>query len=219
MTENSENERLPYPKMDIDFLRREIRGKGVVQYTCKILTTIHYRVRYTCCFCGAENRDDEQAFELKNSVFAYDPTTRVEKEEQVIRNIKRQAGRQAAALREQDIAARKYELLGLKCRCARCGKKQPWSDFRPVSGVFARIRMPDPSLAVIASLLLLFAFVWLFSALPWAGAAIPVLLSVPSLAALVHNSRMRKKNLRLEEAFRPEIRIVYQSEDAAREER
>lgn len=216
-----ENKSLPYPKMDIDFNRDESHSKGGTQYYSEIRTRIHYLVQYKCCFCGAENRDDDQFFELKNTISAADPQTRIEKEEQVIRNIKNQAGRDAAAKREELIAVRSYDRLGLKCSCAQCAKKQPWSDFKPISEVFEwikRIRRnwAFDSFTVFIVLVIIFlpiALTKLFVSLPLVFAAVLVVLFIPSLAAMVHNWRTQKKSLELKEEFRPEITIVYVSDN------
>lgn len=226
LEKQDKNEGLPYPKMDIDFSRDESHSRGGARYYSEIITRIHYLVRYKCCFCGAENRDDDQFFELKKKIDVPDPQTRIEKEEQVIKNIKNQAGRDAAAKREEMIAARSYDHLGLKCRCAQCAKTQPWSDFKPISEVFEWIKRlrrnwSMDNFATLAVLVLIFlplALVKLLVSLPLVFAAVLVVLFIPSLAAIVHNRRTQKKSLELKEEFRPEITIVYLPENEARKE-
>ncbi len=221
-----ENKSLPYPKMDIDFNRDESHSKGGTTYFSEIRTRIHYLVKYKCCFCGAENRDDDQFFELKKTISAADPQTRIEKEEQVIGNIKKQAGRDAAAKYEELIAARSYDRLGLKCSCAQCAKKQPWSDFKPISEVFEwikriRSKWASDSFSIFIVLVVIFlplALVKLLVSLPLVFAAVLVVLFIPSLAAMVHNWRTQKKSLELKEEFRPEITIVYVSDNQARKD-
>ncbi len=66
-------------------------------------------------------------------------------------------------------------------------------------------------------LCLYFVGIFLFTSLPpVVTAAIIIALLIPSLAAMVHNYRTQKKSLKLEEEFRPEITIVYLSEEEAR---
>ncbi len=66
---------------------------------------IHCLVRYKCCFCGAENTDDGQFFELRKNVHAYGPSSLSEKEEQIVRDIKNQTGRQTAPRNVRDVLA------------------------------------------------------------------------------------------------------------------
>ena len=226
LEKQDENKSLPYPKMDIDFNRDESHSKGGARYYSEIRTRIHYLVRYKCCFCGAENRDDDQFFELKKHIDVADPQTRIEKEEQVIKSIKNQAGRDAAAKCEELIAARSYDRLGLKCRCAQCAKKQPWSDFKPISEVFEWIKRIRRNwtmdnftgLVVLVIIFLPIALTKLLVSLPLVFAAVLVVLFIPSLAAMVHNWRTQKKSLELKEEFRPEITIVYVSDNNARKD-
>lgn len=224
MEEHDESKSSPFPKMDINFLRDEWHSRGGARYYSDIITRIHYLVRYKCCFCGVENRDDDQFFELMKHIDAADPQTRVEKEEQIVRNIKYQAGKDAARKRKELIYARSYYRLGLNCRCAQCAKKQPWSDFKPISEVFEwikRIRREWTMYSftwfmILVIVFLPMAFSRLYAALPLVAIAVLVALFIPSLAAMVHNWHTQKKSLELEEEYRPEITIVYLSENEAR---
>ena len=79
--DDHENARLlPYPRMDIDYLRWESRGKGVTYYST-VITKIHYLVQYRCRFCGAQNRDEDQYFKLKNRTFSNDMLKRIQNHE------------------------------------------------------------------------------------------------------------------------------------------
>ena len=205
--DDREKNLLPYPRMDIDYLRSEWRG----QYYSTVITKIHYLVQYRCRFCGAENRDEDQYFELKNRTFANDVRTRIQNEDQIVRDIKAREGRIAAAARERDIAARKYELLGLKCRCASCGKKQLWSDFWPVSGFFGWATAKGYSLTAVIVILLMAVYLLLLVSPPLVFAAV-LLPFVPSAAAMAHNLVTQIKCRELDEETRPVIRIVYRTE-------
>lgn len=210
--DDHENARLlPYPRMDIDYLRWESRGKGVTYYNSTVITKIHYLVQYRCRFCGAQNRDEDQYFELKNRTFSNDMLKLIQNEDQIVRDIKRREGRIAAAARERDIAARKYELLGLKCRCAQCGKKQLWSDFWPVSGIFGWAAAKGYMVSDVIFFLLLAVCLLLVVSpqLVFAGVLLPF---VPSAASVVHNKVMQIKCRKLEKEMRPVIRIVYRTE-------
>ena len=216
--DNTENSRHPYPRMDIDFHRSETHSRGSHHYYSVIVTKIHYLVQYKCCFCGAENRDEDQFFELKNHTHAYDSITRNQKDAQVVSDIKNHAGSDAAFQKEMHIEARKYDLLGLKCRCAQCGRKQPWSDFRPASGLLGwiigwikRTRV-NPDKITTTVMLLFLGLLLLFMGCPPAGLTSVVLMLLSSFAAMAHNILSQKKSLALKEEFRPEIRIVYKSE-------
>ena len=220
MEEDREKERLPYPVMDIDFLRREQHSRSGSQYISVIVATIHYLVEYRCCFCDAWNRDEDQVLELKTYTQSSDAQTRIEKEEKVVRDLKDQGGRNAAARMEKYIATREYELLELRCRCAQCGKKQPWANFWPVDGMFRAIKSIFVDGDGLKGALFIFLCIFLgyqeFCLLgdyPLAGIGIIFLLFVPGLAAIVHNRRIGKKCQDLAGSYRPEIRIVYKSED------
>ena len=217
ITEDTEKKSLPYPIMDIDFVRTEEHGKGGSYYYSTIYTKYHYTVQYNCCFCGVQNEDEEQVFEQKKRTCARDEMGRLENEEQVVRDKKDRGGRNTAAELEKKIAAREYGSLGLKCRCRWCGKKQPWSDFWPAEGTIKAYRWLCKKgglyhfLAILAVPLL--AFFILFCPYRYVKPAVLALLAAPSLAALAHNYLTQKKSLRLNERYIPEIHIVYKTEE------
>ncbi len=214
MEEEKEIESLPYPKMDIDYLHSEEHSRAGTKYVGVVTTKIHYLVEYRCCFCDAENRDDTQFFQLENYTQAFNSETRIEKEEKVVREIKNQKGRNAAAEKEKDIKRRNYDVLDLKCRCNQCGEKQPWSDFCSVGGLFKIVGSLYRSgsalfiLVIIAIGIILF----LLPAHPLAIIGGIILLFVPSIVAMAHNMRTQKKSMRLDERYRPKISIIYKSE-------
>ncbi len=220
MEEKSENKILPYPVMDIDFLHIDNRFRSGSTYSSTIGTKIHFLVSYRCCFCGAENSDDDQCYRWETRTQASHPQTLTEKETQIVNNIKSRQGREVAAEKESDIEERRYEYLGLKCSCARCGKKQPWSDFWPVGGFFGALislQKEGSGLAfwgVLSTILVLILLLFY----PLALVGFIFLLFVPSIVALVHNKRMQLRSLRLEKPYRPEIRIAYKPDPSATDE-
>ena len=72
---------------------------------------------------------------------------------------------------------------------------------------------------ILVIVLLPMAFFRLYVSLPLVGIAVLVILFLPSLAAMVHNWHTQKKSLEQEEEYRPEITIVYLSENEARKNR
>ena len=211
MEEDRKNGNLPYPVMDIDFLHTEQHSGSVHHYYSTIGTNIHFLVRYKCCSCGAENEDDDQFFRFETKTHAYHPHTLTDNDAQIVKGIKDRQGRNKAAEMEANIRARRYQSLGLKCSCARCGKKQPWSDFWPEGGFFEAIVSLHKSgndLAFFAAIATVIVFILLIK-YPLALAGFVFLLLLPSIAALVHNGLTQARSLKLDKEYRPEISIVY----------
>lgn len=229
MPEDREYESPPYPKMEITFHRRdESFGKGGgIKYVDIITAKMHFLVKYRCCFCGAENRDETQFFQIEEYTKAFDPQTRIEKETQTVREIKTRTGKATAAEMERNIKARAYENLGLRCRCTRCGKKQPWSKFWQMGGILKAIGsfLRDNSVAaaflvgmvVVGIPLLGWAIEYTLEHVPlrFRGIVLIGIVLLPlaaKFAEMAHNMRIKKKSLKLEEEYRPEISIVYRSD-------
>ena len=121
--------------------------------------------------------------------------------------------------KQERIDRCEYDMLDLKCRCAECGKEQPWSDFWPIGGTFGWIsrlfRDAGDTLSFFLGILVLSMGICLLTLLvkfPAFGFGVLFLLFVPSLIAMTHNSLMQKKSLKLDEDHRPEIRIMRESE-------
>lgn len=217
MPEDRENESLPYPKMDMEFHRKDENYHGI-SYMDIITAKIHLLVKYRCCFCGAENRDDSQSCQkVMKHINASDRRMRIEEETKAVREIKNWAGIDAAAEIELNIITRQYEKLGLQCSCARCGKKQPWSDFRLLGeGLPVNLAKTFLMLVFVAGIVLVRRIGWGPRAVEYMGGAIFILLMVfvlvPCLVDTVHNMLTQRKSLKLEEEYRPEISIVYRSD-------
>ena len=223
MPEDRENESLPYPKMDIEFHRKDENFHGI-RYIDDITARIHLLVKYRCCFCGAENRDDTQVYQKVMKIISVgNPQTRIEKETEAVKELKAWEETDAAAEIELNIIPRQYKKLGLRCSCARCGTKQPWSNFRQAGDIVNFNLVRTFFMLVFAARCVLGPRfkeepnnIYLFKWTIFAG--VIVFLLVPAVVEAVHNRHAQRKSLKLEEEYRPEISIVYKSEEQPEED-